>query len=252
MKVCIFQIKGQFAHWRKWFTTTSPLTYSFPPRTAVIGLIGAILGIDRVQDKVPEVFPIKKTHVAVCPLSPIRKDRLPENWRQTPVSVKGGKIDKTALSKFNEGFQANLEIIRNPCYRIIFWHKELSLMDDLIKRLKDKRWVYPPYLGILGFLANVEFEAEDEVEEQKADRIELHSILPLSKTSAQQVDLSDAESFIREERVPLDVLPGRRFKHLHLAYVQPNASPLVVKANELAYFHLKKLNSNVIFFESCI
>ncbi|MEW6070945.1 MAG: CRISPR-associated protein Cas5, partial [Candidatus Thermoplasmatota archaeon] len=45
MEPLVFTIKGQFAHWRKWFTTTSPLTYSFPPRTAVIGLIGAILGV---------------------------------------------------------------------------------------------------------------------------------------------------------------------------------------------------------------
>lgn len=248
MKVCVFQIRGQFAHWRKWFTTTSPLTYSFPPRTAVVGLIGAILGVDRVQDKVPKIFSIDATRMAVCPIGPIRKDRLPENWRQGPPRMTGGKVKS---EKIIENFQSNLEVVRNPYYRVVFWHKEPDLMNDLIKRLRDKRWVYPPYLGILGFLANVEFEAEDEIEEQESNRVELHSVLPLTKSTAQQVDFSLSESFIREERIPLGVLPGRRFKHLYLAYVQPNANPLVVESDELKYFHLKKLNSNVMFFELC-
>ncbi|MGQ9462818.1 MAG: CRISPR-associated protein Cas5 [Candidatus Fervidibacter sp.] len=77
--VCIFQVRGQFAHWRKWFTMTSPLTYSFPQRTAVVGMVGAILRVP--QEEVADVFKLSDTRIAVCPLKPIQKDRLPQKWR---------------------------------------------------------------------------------------------------------------------------------------------------------------------------
>jgi CRISPR-associated protein Cas5h len=218
-------------------------------------LAGAVLGIDR--DKIPERFPIDATQSAVCPVfraeSPMQKDLMPENWRQSPLSVRGGRIDKNGLSKFNEGFQVNMEIIRNPCFQIVFWHYNKAVMDELTVRVKDKRWVYQPYLGIMGFLADVEFEAEDEAVPNEAMHLELNSVLPLDEKTEQQVDLSESENYVREERIPLDVLSGRRFRYLTLAYEEPNAKPLIIKAKEkpINYFHLKKKNENIIFFESC-
>lgn len=253
MRVCVFQIKGLYGHWRKWFTTTSPLTYSFPPRTSVIGLIGAILGIER--EKIPKVFPISSTHIGICPVRPIVKHRMPENWRQSPLTIRGAKVDKQALEKFNEGFQANLEIIRNPAYRIVFSHNngDGSLMDDLVSRLKEKRWTFQPYLGIMGFLADVDLETEDEALEQSAERFELHSVLPLSEVTERTVDVSESSAYTREERVPLDVLPGRQFRYLNVAYVESNGKPLIVRgrSGHIRFCQLAQLKINVIFLQSC-
>ena len=44
-KIIIFDIWGDYAHFKKPYTTTSPLTYSIPSRTALTGIIGAIMGI---------------------------------------------------------------------------------------------------------------------------------------------------------------------------------------------------------------
>lgn len=253
MRVCVFKIKGLHGHWRKWFTTTSPLTYSFPPRTSVIGLIGAILGIER--GKIPIVFPITSTHVAICPVHPIVKHRLPENWRQSPLTIRAGKLDQQALDKFAEGFQANLEIIRYPAYRIVFSYRNgmVTLMDDLISRIKEKRWVFQPYLGTMGFLADVEFESEDEAKERTAKEFELHSVLPLSESGEKGVDISESDTYTREERVPLDVLPGRQFRYLNAAYVESNGKPLIVrgKTEEIQLYQLARLKQNVMFLESC-
>ena len=177
--VLVFEIKGQFAHWRKWFTTTSPLTYSFPPRTAIIGLIGAILGIQR--DEVPELFLFEKTLISVCPLNRITRDRLPETWYQSPIRISNGRLRREDIKKAAETFQANLEVIRYPRYRVIFWHENERLMEELAGRLQEKRWFYPPYLGILGFLADVRFELEDEALEEEGREVELNSIFPLRK-----------------------------------------------------------------------
>lgn len=249
MNVCIFQIRGQFAHWRKWFTTTSPLTYSFPPRTAIVGMVGAILGVQR--DDVADVFKLSDTRIAVRPLRPIQKDRLPQSWRQTPPYIRAGKFNP---EKMEETFQANLEVIRRPYYRIVFWHRDEGLMRELSNRLKDKRWVYPPYLGIMGFLADVEWEAEDVAEELETEQATIHSVLPLTEAMAQGIELlSDSDTYIREERIPYEVLPNRQFRHLDLAYVPRNAAPLIVRAREgkFSSFVMRCSRWQGVFFEQC-
>ena len=45
--ILIFDISSEFGHFRKYNTTTSPLSYSIPTRTAVAGILGAILGMER-------------------------------------------------------------------------------------------------------------------------------------------------------------------------------------------------------------
>ena len=47
MKIIVFDIKGKFAHFRKFYTNSSSLTYGIPPRTAICGILAAILGLER-------------------------------------------------------------------------------------------------------------------------------------------------------------------------------------------------------------
>jgi len=248
ISVCIFRVRGSFAHWRKWFTTVSSLTYSFPPRTAIVGMVGAILGIQR--EKVAEIFKVSDTRIAVRPMRPIQKDSLPQNWRQTPPSIREGRF---ALDKMHESFQSNLEVIRRPNYCIIFWHRNEQMMQELTERLKSKRWFYPPYLGIMGFLADVEWEAEDTAEEYESDQEIIYSVLPLTEAMAQRIDLSGSEAYIREERIPYEVFRDRSFRHLDLAYVPCNANPLFVCAREGKFplFALQRSQWKGVFFEQC-
>jgi CRISPR-associated protein Cas5h len=211
-------------------------------------MIGAILGIQR--EKVAEIFKVSDTRIAVRPLSSIQKDSLPQNWRQTAPSIRKGKF---ALDKMHESFQSNLEVIRRPHYCIIFWHRNEQLLQELTERLKSKGWFYPPYLGIMGFLADVEWESEDTAEEYESDQEIIYSVLPLTEAMAQRIDLSGSEAYIREERIPYEVFPDRRFRHLDLAYVPRNANPLVVRAQEGEFplFALKRSQWKGVFFEQC-
>jgi len=45
---------AKYGHFRKPYSNVSSLTYPFPPRPALAGLLGAVLGVEK--DKVPEVF----------------------------------------------------------------------------------------------------------------------------------------------------------------------------------------------------
>jgi len=226
------------------------LTFGFPPRTALIGLVGAVLGTDR--ERLPEDFKIDKTSTAVIPLSPLIKDRLPQNWRQGPPLIKGNRVSP---AKFNESFQANLEVVRRPQFAVVLAHRNVELMNELEERLRNKRWFYPPYLGSLGFLADIEFEQIDEATETVAEDALIDSVLPLTAELADSVTLHQDNFCIREEGIPLEVLHGRAFKYLATAYVEKTCKPLRVTAKEgtkpIRYHHLEKTGKNVVFFESC-
>ena len=88
----IFDIFGEYGHFRKFNTTTSPLTYSIPTPSSIFGLLGAILGIEREdshnkigekKEHLREVFSSKNAAVAVRPLSEIKKVNIGFNLLDT-------------------------------------------------------------------------------------------------------------------------------------------------------------------------
>jgi CRISPR-associated protein Cas5h len=48
-KVLVFDIGSSFGYFRKAFTTTNSLTHALIPRSAVEGLIAAIIGLSRTD-----------------------------------------------------------------------------------------------------------------------------------------------------------------------------------------------------------
>lgn len=53
-KILCFELFGDYAQFRKFFTNMSPLSFSIPPRTVLMGIIGAMLGVDKAEN--PEHF----------------------------------------------------------------------------------------------------------------------------------------------------------------------------------------------------
>ncbi|MDD4749617.1 MAG: CRISPR-associated protein Cas5, partial [Methanosarcinaceae archaeon] len=74
MKVLVFDVWGEFGHFRKHYTTTSPLTFSIPPRTAISGMIGAIIGLDKAEYL--KYFSKNEAKIAVKIESPVKKTRI--------------------------------------------------------------------------------------------------------------------------------------------------------------------------------
>ena len=84
-ELLIFDIIGEYGHFRKYNTTTSPLTYSIPTRTAIAGMLGAILGMERETsdghyaegfEPVQEFFSKEKSGIAVQVMQPVKKENI--------------------------------------------------------------------------------------------------------------------------------------------------------------------------------
>ncbi|MBZ2175794.1 type I-B CRISPR-associated protein Cas5b [Schnuerera sp. xch1] len=153
MKILVFDIWGDYGHFKKYFTTSSPLTYSFPPKTAIYGLLGAILGFDK--NDYLKYFQDRVCKVAVKIINPIKKTRIPINYIDTKVAID--------MSKIKNRTQVNLEVLKDCKFRVYVTYKDKSIYDKLKKMLFEKKNVYSICLGLSEFLANYRFVGEFKV-----------------------------------------------------------------------------------------
>ncbi|MCP4156604.1 MAG: CRISPR-associated protein Cas5 [bacterium] len=68
-----FKLSGKFAHFKKFYTNSSSLSYIVPPRTVITGLLGSILELPR--DSYYDIFAEEKckVSVSVSPAAVIKK-----------------------------------------------------------------------------------------------------------------------------------------------------------------------------------
>lgn len=151
MKSIVFRVSGDYARFRKSYTTTSALTYLVMHPIAIRGMIGAILGIDKKElyEKTKDI------DVGIQVLNPIKKDMQSFNLINMKV---GKKKDEDATFRF----PSNVEFLRDVEYRIF-----VKCKDDTLNQIKDvlinREFIFTPYLGASEHIAKVEYENEYEV-----------------------------------------------------------------------------------------
>lgn len=199
----IFDIWGDYAHFRKYYTTSSPLTFSIPPRTTLIGLISAIIGIGK--DDYLEIMKKAQAEIAIRIINPIKKTRMTQNL----INTKDGYWKPVKTSTHGPRTPIRFEYLKNPRYRIYFHHLDNQINSMLKANLKNHKSVYTPYLGISELLADFAFIAETEATETKNNRefIDIHSVIPLDMI--EKPDLLQPGKKYFKERIPCEMLPGR-------------------------------------------
>ena len=146
-------LQGNWAHFKKPETNNNPLTYDIIPKTAVIGLIGAVLGIRRNEMK---------------PLFPQLSEDL-----MYGVEIQGG------ISKVSCGFSArraidplhlyskgqhrprkSFELLKNPRYLVALAlanKRSQKIWDGFLHALQNNISHFTPVLGLHNCPANIEF-----------------------------------------------------------------------------------------------
>lgn len=208
----IFDVYGEYGHFRKFNTTTSPLTYSIPTPSAIFGLLGAVIGIERedshnkVREGCPhlrEIFSVNNASIAVKPLSEIKKVNIGFNLLNTKSDNAYFNIEK----KKNEHgrTQIEYEILKDPKFRIyLVWSHPLR--NELTERLKSKRYFFNPYLGLSQMTANINYVGEKElIQISENDYIDFHSAINLSeiKSKRNPIELE----FIKERVFQVETFP---------------------------------------------
>lgn len=242
-KVLIFDVRGPMAHFRKYYTNSSSLSYLFPPRTVVTGLIAGLLGLPSEiyakEDEEPyyERFGGDISLVAVSVRTKVTRmmqtvnylatDNFPKTPDKLLWKMTGGEIGHT---------QIPLEILlpeigNDITYRVYFYHanENEKIYNDLKRRLAEHRFAFPPYMGITEFLASVEYIDEGKVIKNPKQEVELNSVCKLKEV---ELDFSGDNLQYITEKMPTGFLNDRTPKQAEEYVLEVKGGIMKVKLKE--------------------
>ncbi len=205
MRVLSFLLFGDLAHFRKFYTTSSPLSFPFPPPPTVRGIVGAVMGFSK-EDYLERTRGIS---VGVSLRSPLKKVRMGINLIFTKGS--SGKFDPTLIPSrkgdINKTLRTQIkaEFVKDPVYKIYVSGND-DLIDELAQLLKEHRTHYTVSLGLSELLADFKFDGIYE-----GRRLEVSSradsVVPVK--CVHEIDLERPQK-IGKERVPADMDTDRK------------------------------------------
>ncbi|MFN7947724.1 MAG: CRISPR-associated protein Cas5 [Blastocatellia bacterium] len=151
----LFDLRGNWAHYRKPETNNNPLTHDFITKTAVLGLIGAVLGVERRE--MARLFPQLSEDLlyGVCVKNEVRK----ESWAFTLRYV----------TDFFQKAPKQMEFLKNPENRIALalrGERSGDIFAAFQAAVKEREARFTPVLGLhncpaeLSFVSAGEFTAE--------------------------------------------------------------------------------------------
>lgn len=233
----IFDLAGYFAHFRKHFSTTSSLSYTFPPRTTLCGLFASVLGYNR--DEYYEDFSSEKCKIGLQVMKPVRRLIQTVNYLMT---------DDEAISYFKRTFrwreepaQIRLELIAADQkvfseirYRVFFHHENSSLMKRLNDKMSAGKFYYPPSLGAANNLATLSYVDDVKAEFfQPEGEICVSTVIPVSiiKSIVPEKGLR----IYREGLVPADFSKDRTVMRMESYIYEGTGKPVKVRMNNLAF-----------------
>lgn len=200
-KVLVFDVWGDYGHFRKFYTTSSPLTFSIPPRTTLCGLLGAIIGLGK--DEYLKYFSKKDARIGVRLLNPVKKTRLGINL----INTKGNLWTLVRKSGHEPRTQIRTEFLKDAKFRLYVFHADGSIYNDLRENLSGHKSVYTPSLGLSELLCNFAFQGEHTLIEKGEEETTIHSVIPISQLAARRGSISFDEQGKKyfKEKLPIEM-----------------------------------------------
>lgn len=243
MEVLSLHLKGKMGHFRRYYSNSSSLTYSIPPRTTICGLLAGILGMGR--DSYYEKFSLESCDIAVALRSPIKKQIHTLNLL---------KVEKDNDLNGSQGVhtQTPTEMVMPDNirkgelhYQIWVHHKDADIMDKLDKVLGKIDCGYgsvfmPVSLGTAYNLGWLEYEGKVEgVECCSEEALEFDSVLPVSLLKNLYLDSITYKGYqlIREE-LPMEFDKDRRLTPNGMGDIIINLTAARIKAKVKKHIEL--------------
>jgi len=190
MKGVRLHLKGNWAQFRRPETNNNPLSHDFITKTAMIGMIGAVLGKDRTEMKV--LFPVLSEDLkyGVQIINEVKK----QSWGFTFRYVNSA-WDKSPKQ---------MEFIRNPDYEVVIClaaQRSESIFNEFVSYCKDEKSCYEPVFGLHNCPAEIEFIEEGLFEHIDVGTFETKGFV----TNKHIPDINDTTLFYR---IGFDKIPS--------------------------------------------
>jgi len=232
MRVLVFDLLGKFAHFRVFYANANALTYTFPPRTTLTGILASILG--RPRDTYYGDMSPKNLKLALRVVEPVRKQMLAVNYVKTesfPAEVRIMRKSARISVGFFQTYPTRMEILMPKRegflrFRVYLSAKNEDIHEGLKRRLKSNSPYYSLYMGISEFLAWTEFVGEYEAQDVFTNEV----LSVVSERLFDSLDLSSLkEAFV--EKMPLHFCLNGEFRTVSrtTTFVNPNGHPIRFK-----------------------
>jgi len=220
----VFDLVGPMAHFRKFYSNSSSLSYRIPPRTVLTGIIAALLGCER--DEYYEELTLERARIGVALKTPVRTLMQTVNYLYTKNEGWDG-------SKGHTQIPVELVLPRPPMpllrYCIYFAHANDELVDDLYRQLREEHYRYPLYLGLTECPAWVEspqLYQHDELRILHAPKelLLIGTAVPVRRLAG-DVKLQEGLR-IYKDRMPFDFHTDRRLKSVDEVLWEAEGRPM--------------------------
>jgi CRISPR-associated protein Cas5h len=225
MNVVAFTYSARFGHFLRAEANANGITYPVPPRTALLGLVGAVLGL--AKDAPQQVLAGSRLAVG---------GELPKQfWHKTnvrkdpPASLPFRvKARDRGSSSEQRNFRFPQEWLWQPKFRVWAALPE-PYHADFAARLRESRWHFGPCMGLSEMLADLTDVAEDIATPLEAGVHEVHTVAP-----QEVVDPAVApggQVTLQALRMPVSATVDRVFSH-RAYWVEHHGRPFAVKTAE--------------------
>lgn len=140
MRGISFELKGKMAHFRKYYSNSTALSYMVPPITTVKGIIAGLLGYER--DTYYNIFSQENCKLSIMILSKIKKITQTMNLLKVEKlnDLNGAGLNRTQ----NDTEYIIPQNIRKDAvnYRIIIWHQDETIMNKLATLICEQKQGY--------------------------------------------------------------------------------------------------------------
>jgi CRISPR-associated protein Cas5h len=232
--VLVFDVGGEYGHFRKFNTTTSPLTYSIPPRTALIGMIGAILGIEREtgvgkyeegQKPLADMLAPDVADLAVQVINPTKKVTMAFNLLNT----------KTSFFNIDNRTQIEFELLKNPRFRVFLRWKNRDLFQQLENMLVSRHSHFTTCLGLSQFTADIAYVGTytGQMVEASDSHVPVISAVKLSALDrAEPIKFQNEFKYV-SDTFPVSMTSDRLVQEFAEIIVEATGNPIWAKSDSL-------------------
>ena len=223
MDVLSFRWSAKYGHFLRAEANVNALSYPAPPRTAVLGMLAAILGLEK-DTLATELADVRVAVDGAVPCRFWHRVKL----RKDPPAALSWEIKRNQRGAENPAPEKatllNQEWLLKPDFRIhIAWPEQPVRFAELVERIRQRRWHFSPCMGLSELLCNVEFLACETASQLPAGRCTVQGLCP-----AEPVKLIAVDGLgIHLLRLPQSVSADRVFRHVPY-YVEHRGQPFPV------------------------
>lgn len=206
-EIISFDLYGKTAHFRKYYSSSTALSYTLPPKTTILGLIGAIIGLPR--DSYYDEF--DDWYVSVQIISPVRKIFQKMNFLKVEDTKIGIEKTNSHVTGELQRTQVSFEVVAPIDLRkgVVKYRIYIGVSDTSDERyMKLKKFLSNDYntfgisLGaanMLGFVENYCSKCEFQ-SINLGNMVDIHS---WAQTKMIQLQTSSKNFEVEQDTIPL-------------------------------------------------